>query len=95
MLRLNQTGVLALLVAVSSAFLLFQLYYYRQSSEAVRRVMGVARQVSLPIFLADPVALSLIGQQGGSEGGGSGCSFLCTGRPTTAFAAIADHWKYD
>ncbi|KAG7262443.1 hypothetical protein CRUP_000306 [Coryphaenoides rupestris] len=63
--------------------------------EAVRRVMGVARQVSLPIFLADPVALSLIGQQGGSEGGGSGCSFLCTGRPTTAFAAIADHWKYD
>lgn len=63
--------------------------------EAVRRVMGVARQVSLPIFLADPTALSLIGQQGRSEGGASGCNFLCTGRPTTAFAAIADHWKYD
>ncbi|KAJ3605602.1 hypothetical protein NHX12_027647 [Muraenolepis orangiensis] len=101
--RLNKTGILALLVAASSAFLLFQLYYYRQSSngtlrqkdiqwEAVRRVMGVARQLALPIFLADPAALSLIG---GLEGGGRGCSFLCTGRPATAFAAIADHWKYD
>jgi hypothetical protein len=30
--RLNKTGLLAVLVAASSAFLLFQLYYYRQSS---------------------------------------------------------------
>ncbi|CAL8327932.1 unnamed protein product [Boreogadus saida] len=106
--RLNKTGLLAVLVAASSAFLLFQLYYYRQSSnggnasrqkdnqwEALRRVMAVARKLALPIFLADPTALSLIGQAGGSAGVGRGCSFLCTGRPVTAFAAIADHWKYD
>ncbi|XP_030197082.1 ribitol-5-phosphate transferase FKTN isoform X1 [Gadus morhua] len=106
--RLNKTGLLAVLVAASSAFLLFQLYYYRQSSnggntsrqkdnqwEALRRVMAVARKLALPIFLADPTALSLIGQTGGSAGLGRGCSFLCTGRPVTAFAAIADHWKYD
>ena len=63
--------------------------------EALRRVMAVARKLALPIFLADPTALSLIGQTGGSAGLGRGCSFLCTGRPVTAFAAIADHWKYD
>ena len=57
--------------------------------------MAVARKLALPIFLADPAALSLIGRPGGAEGGGRGCSVLCTGRPVTAFAAVADHWKYD
>uniref|UniRef100_A0A4W5LPW3 Ribitol-5-phosphate transferase FKTN N-terminal domain-containing protein n=1 Tax=Hucho hucho TaxID=62062 RepID=A0A4W5LPW3_9TELE len=30
MLRFNKTAVLALLIATSSVFLLFQLYHYRQ-----------------------------------------------------------------
>lgn len=117
MARLNKTAVLALLTVASSVFLLFQLYYYRQSAskssphflsrtghvtasdvqwQTIKKFLGVARRLRLPVFLADAAALEQLSDNAlrrrDGEPGEPHCSFLCTGRPITSFGLLANRW---
>uniref|UniRef100_A0A3B3U783 Fukutin n=1 Tax=Poecilia latipinna TaxID=48699 RepID=A0A3B3U783_9TELE len=75
--RVNRTFVFVLLLASSCAFLLFQLYYYRNYVSKVRggtprsgmmccqnlkKFLALAQFFRLPLFLADSAALALLSQ---------------------------------
>nr|XP_057912802.1 fukutin [Doryrhamphus excisus] len=120
MSRVKPTAVLWLLIASSSLFLLFQLYYYRKyvsksgphvlshtghlkdnhlQWQTTKTFLALSRRFHLPLFLADTAVLRLLTQdalrQGERLASVEHCSFLCTGRPITSFAVLANSWKYD
>lgn len=67
--------------------------------QTVKRFVWLAQRFGLPLFLADPPALTLLSQdallQRDRQVHQPHCSFLCSGRPITAFALHANQWKYD
>uniref|UniRef100_A0AAY4A2Q2 FSD1-like protein n=1 Tax=Denticeps clupeoides TaxID=299321 RepID=A0AAY4A2Q2_9TELE len=99
--RINKTVVLGLLIAASSIFLLFQLYYYRQylSKHLVKKFLGLVHKFNLPVFLVDTASLNLLSQDvfllKESKLNQPHCSFLCTHREFTTFALLGNLWKYD
>uniref|UniRef100_A0A8C7S398 Ribitol-5-phosphate transferase n=1 Tax=Oncorhynchus mykiss TaxID=8022 RepID=A0A8C7S398_ONCMY len=101
MLRFNKTAVLALLIATSSVFLLFQLYHYRQhvSQQVVKKFMGLVHKYNMPVFLVDTASLGLLSQDSmllrDSLVKEPHCTFLCTNRDVLTFALLNNLWKYD
>lgn len=63
--------------------------------QALKKFLALAQHYRMPLFLADVAALSLLSQDALRLHDGPFCSFLCTGRPVTAFALYANRWKYN
>lgn len=65
----------------------------------VKSFLALARRFRMPLFLIDTAVLSLLSQDALRQRDHlvrePHCSFLCTGRPITAFALQANQWKYD
>uniref|UniRef100_A0A3B4B4E3 Ribitol-5-phosphate transferase FKTN N-terminal domain-containing protein n=1 Tax=Periophthalmus magnuspinnatus TaxID=409849 RepID=A0A3B4B4E3_9GOBI len=98
MVRVNRSALLYVLALGSCAFLLFQLYYYRNSGlvlfsvqQVVRSFLSAAHSCRLPVFLIDVAALNSISH---NAPGHHHCNFLCS-RPITAFGLNAKHWGHD
>ncbi|MEQ2216669.1 hypothetical protein XENOCAPTIV_020093, partial [Xenoophorus captivus] len=97
--RVNRTLVFVLLLVSSCAFLLFQIYYYRNyvSKQTLKKFLALAQHFRLAVFLTDTTVLTLLSQDALRQRDRMirepHCSFLCTGRPITSFALQANQWK--
>ncbi|XP_061732242.1 fukutin isoform X2 [Nerophis ophidion] len=64
--------------------------------QTVKTFLALSRHFHVPLFLADVAVLRRLThdalQRGERE---ARCNFLCTGRPVTSFAVLANAWKYD
>ncbi|XP_061782818.1 ribitol-5-phosphate transferase FKTN [Nerophis lumbriciformis] len=64
--------------------------------QTVKTFLALSRHSHVPLFLADGAALRQLTQDALQRGEREErCSFLCTGRPVTSFAVLANSWKYD
>ncbi|XP_061887905.1 fukutin [Entelurus aequoreus] len=64
--------------------------------QTVKTFLALSRHFHVPLFLADVAVLSHLTQDALRRGEREErCSFLCTGRPVTSFAVLANSWKYD
>lgn len=67
--------------------------------QTVKKFLALAQHFRLPLFLADPAVLTLLSQDALLQRDRlvrePHCSFLCSGRPVTAFALQANLWKYN
>ncbi|KAM4612899.1 ribitol-5-phosphate transferase FKTN [Polymixia lowei] len=67
--------------------------------QTVKKFLTLVQRYNLPVFLVDTTSLALLSQdallQRDSLVQEPHCTFLCTGRPITSFALLANLWKYD
>uniref|UniRef100_A0A2K5HH99 Ribitol-5-phosphate transferase FKTN N-terminal domain-containing protein n=1 Tax=Colobus angolensis palliatus TaxID=336983 RepID=A0A2K5HH99_COLAP len=109
MSRINKNVVLALLTLTSSAFVLFQLYYYKHylstkngaglsKSKGIKKFIMLTSNQNVPVFLFDPLVLELINKnfeqvKNISHGSISQCRFFCVPRGFTALALQSHLWR--
>uniref|UniRef100_A0A2K5Y6W2 Ribitol-5-phosphate transferase FKTN N-terminal domain-containing protein n=1 Tax=Mandrillus leucophaeus TaxID=9568 RepID=A0A2K5Y6W2_MANLE len=109
MSRINKNVVLAFLTLTSSAFLLFQLYYYKHylstkngaglsKSKGIKKFIMLTSNQNVPVFLIDPLVLELINKnfeqvKNTSHGSISQCRFFCVPRDFTALALQSHLWR--